>query len=71
MLYIDGTENPFNKLLYIINKGKVISFEFVLKYNEKFTKFNWNFKKVLKAIKSLINFKLVKYFKDKNLVKNL
>ena len=71
MLYINNIENPFNKLLYITNKGKAINSEFALKYNKKFTEFNQNFKKTLGAIKSLINFKLVKRFKDKDSARDL
>ena len=71
MPYINGIENSFNKSLYMISEGKVISSEFALKYNKKLTKFNWNFKRILKVIKSLINFKLIKHFKDKDLTKDL
>lgn len=71
MPYIDGTEMPPNKSLYIDTSGKAILPELAIKYNEKVSEYQRNERKALKAIKSIISFELVERFKDKTTAKSL
>ncbi|KAF7961227.1 hypothetical protein EAE96_000893 [Botrytis aclada] len=72
MPYIDGTETPPNKSLYVNETtGKAYSPELAIKYNERVSEYQRNEKRALGAIKSIISFELVEIFKDKTTAKSL
>jgi hypothetical protein len=66
MPYIDNSEQPPNKSLYMNSNREAISSELALKYNEKLSEYQRNNRKALGAIKSLLSLEIIKRFKDKD-----
>ncbi|KAK6599701.1 hypothetical protein H4I95_08576 [Botrytis cinerea] len=71
MPYIDGTETPPNKALYIDEFGKAISPELAIDYEEKLVEYEINKERAFGAIKSIISYELVERFSDKTTAKSL